>query len=347
MIASLPPTLFKLIVYFVAFAAIIVIAFVYLPEDAGAADAEEQAKLAEWGEDHVGKAFPMYVTGGECLFCHRYEVGSDWQTNRHNLAMQEATPDDSAMKALRAAVEPESIADEVQYLVGHTRMKRYLKPNDRYGQMSILDTKWVPPTGADISSGKIERAKNPHWNEELFANQCAGCHATAVETDIRGFQTISLDCFVCHGDVPKAHNEDTSLALFGSGNKAGPAAEMHICSQCHLRGGVSESTGLPYPNQFVPGDNLFKDFLVDLSAEHIAEMNPADRHVYQNVRDVLLGGQEEMTCVSCHEVHTGSTRKHRTLRRLQRDAYCAICHDNADDYTFLIAYEVHNATCDY
>ena len=344
--AYLSPS-FKQIVSIVAFAALIVVGFLNLPEQADAADADEQTKLAEWGEDHVGKPFPMYVTGGECLFCHRYEVGSDWQTNRHNLAMQEATPDEPAMRTLREAVDPAAIADEVQYLVGDTRMKRYLKPNGRYGQMSILDTKWIPPVAADDTRGRIEHARDPHWNEELFANQCAGCHATAVETEIRGFQQLSLDCFVCHGDVPKAHNEDTSLALFGTGSKAGAPVEMHICSQCHLRGGVSQSTGLPYPNQFVPGDNLFKDFLVDLSADTIAEMNPADRHVFQNVRDVLIGGQEEMTCVSCHEVHTGSTRKHRTLRRLQRDVYCAICHDNAEDYTSLIAYDVHNETCDY
>ena len=345
MLAKLAPTA-KVFVY-VALGVIVLVTLLVSIQRAGAADAEEQAKLAAWGEDHVGKQFPLYVTGGECLFCHRFEVGSDWQTNRHNLAMQEALPDDAAMQALRASGIPAEIADGVAFLVGHTRMKRYLKPNERYGQMSILNTKWIPPTSNDDSAGTFEHANNALWNNELFANQCAGCHATAVETEIRGFQQMSLDCFVCHGDVPKAHNEDTSLALFGAGSKAGAAVEMHICSQCHLRGGLSKSTGLPYPNQFVPGDNLFKDYTADLSTANIEQLNPADRHVYQNVRDVLLGGQEEMTCVTCHEIHTGSTRKHRALRRLGRTEYCAICHDDADDYTSLIAYEVHNETCDY
>ena len=40
-----------------------------------------------------------------------------------------------------------------------------------------------------------------------------------------------------------------------------------ICAQCHVRTGKSRSTGLPYPNNFVAGDNLFRDFQVDFSDE--------------------------------------------------------------------------------
>ena len=122
---------------------------------------------------------------------------------------------------------------------------------------------------------------------------------------------------------------------------------MSICAQCHLRGGKSTSSKLPYPNQFVPGDNLFKDFQVDLSPEHIASLNPSDRHVYQNVRDVVLLGANEMTCITCHDVHKMSTRKHLVLKRLQRSNYCAICHDDLEDYESLFSDEVHNETCQY
>ena len=36
-----------------------------------AADGERQVDPAAWGSDHVGQAMPAYVTGDECLFCHR------------------------------------------------------------------------------------------------------------------------------------------------------------------------------------------------------------------------------------------------------------------------------------
>ena len=31
---------------------------------------------AAWGSDHVGRPLPEYVTGEECLFCHRKDVGA-------------------------------------------------------------------------------------------------------------------------------------------------------------------------------------------------------------------------------------------------------------------------------
>ena len=38
-----------------------------------------------------------------------------------------------------------------------------------------------------------------------------------------------------------------------------------ICAQCHVRFGKSRSTGLPYANNFIAGDNLFQDFAADFA----------------------------------------------------------------------------------
>ena len=35
------------------------------------------------GQDHVGHPLPEYVTGDECLFCHRVQVADTWQQNPH------------------------------------------------------------------------------------------------------------------------------------------------------------------------------------------------------------------------------------------------------------------------
>ena len=46
--------------------------------------------------------------------------------------------------------------------------------------------------------------------------------------------------------------------------KDSPAAvTSHLRQSCHVRFGKSKSSGLPYPTNFVAGDNLFKDFQVD------------------------------------------------------------------------------------
>ena len=53
-----------------------------------------QRDPAAWGDDHVGKPLPEYITGDECLFCHR-KIGSTWPTNRHQLTIRPVTPDDA------------------------------------------------------------------------------------------------------------------------------------------------------------------------------------------------------------------------------------------------------------
>jgi mono/diheme cytochrome c family protein len=300
---------------------------------------------AAWGGDHVGKPMPNYVTGGECLFCHRFEVGTKWQPNRHNqsMALPEQAPE--VFEALREEPALRDVINEVTFIVGYKNKNFLLKPNGRYGQAAMLNAAWVPPK--DGRPGHLTPVDKLEWDMDVFADNCAGCHATAVETEYKGFSSPSLECFVCHGDVPAEHNADTSLVFFSKKSKAGAQVETSACASCHLRGGRSRSSALPYPNQFVPGDNLFRDFEVDFSDEYINALNPADRHVYLNVRDVVLYGNEEMTCVTCHDIHNISSRKHRVLRRLERGDYCAVCHDNLDDYTSLVRYEVHSDVCRY
>ena len=244
-----------------------------------------------WGGDHIGKRLPEYMTGGECLFCHRDDIGSTWQPNRHNAAMLGVIGEMPAVAALKASPTLAALAGEVTHLVGKDTLQRYLKPNGRYGQMSLLSTSWTPP--GDRGDGRFNDADNPVWDENVFAESCAGCHATAVDMEYRGYSSISLDCFTCHGSVPEIHNLDTSLVYFAKKSEAGVQVEMSACAQCHLRGGKSESLGMPYPNQFVVGDNLFRDFQVDFSDEFIASLNPGERHMYASAKDVALYGNEE------------------------------------------------------
>ncbi len=310
-----------------------------------AQDGSAPADPAAWGSDHVGRRIPMYMTGDECLFCHRTDVGVAWQDERHNASMRPVESVSPLVRRLLVSEELRALSGEATFVLGGARQRRLLKPNGKYGQFAMHAVQWTPPEDAE-GDGTL-RGADGDWDAEVFANRCAGCHATAVETEWNGFSAVSLDCFVCHGDTPPGHQNDPKLALFAKKRVPEPLVEMSTCGQCHLRGGKSTSSGLPYPNQFVPGDNLFRDFEVDLSAEYMASMNPGDRHVYQNVREVLVEGRLEMTCTTCHSVHGRSTRKHRVLKRLERGAYCAICHDDLTDYAQLLRYEMHSDVCEY
>lgn len=301
-----------------------------------------QRDPANWGSDHVGKPIPEYSTGDECLFCHRVEVGSSWLTNRHNRTMRDADSAPEALAALQRSPAHKSLADEVKFVIGHNNRLRFLKPSEAHGKLELLSTEWQPPQSGN--QGKLLHPENPHWDKTKYADNCAGCHTTAVETKNRSFSALSLDCFTCHGDVEAKHTKDSKLVLLAVKRKDEPRVITSICAQCHVRSGKSLSTGLPYPNQFVAGDNLFRDFQVDFAADAVAKLNPADRHVMENIRDVVLLGKEEVTCLSCHDVHKSSTKKHH---RLETRDDCATCHNPTGSKKVVKPFTVHSELCGY
>ncbi len=98
---------------------------------------------AAWGTDHVGKPLPVYVTGDECLFCHR-KIGPAWGDNHHQLTIRPATPDERAIKLLRKLDRRDEIAADTRYLLGSKRMTRFLKRSKEYGKLEILSTSLSP-----------------------------------------------------------------------------------------------------------------------------------------------------------------------------------------------------------
>jgi len=221
-------------------------------------------------------------------------------------------------------------------VLGGKRSLRYLKPAAAYGQFDMLS---VARAG-----DKLVNTDRPHWDAKAFGDGCAGCHCTAVDVKTRSFAAASLDCYACHGDVPPQHANDTKLAHLSKARKDSAAVVTSVCAQCHARTGQARSSGLPYPNNFVAGDNLFRDFRVDLSPEAIKAQNPADAHVLANVRDVVVLGKEDVTCLSCHTVHRPSGKKYHTLATSDS---CLHCHNETGSKKVVKTYEVHSRTCGY
>ena len=295
-----------------------------------------------WGSDHVGQPVPEFASGDECLFCHRNDVGPSWGDNHHNRTLRPVDPDGPALAAMRREPNLQETATAITLVLGERRRQRFLKPAAGYGQLEILSTQWTPPENG--KHGRLLHSDQPKWDDKKFGADCAGCHATAVDPKTRSFSAVSLDCYVCHGDVPAKHAKDTA-EVYLSKKRSDPARVVtSICAQCHLRGGKSKSTGLPYPNNFVAGDNLFRDYQIDWSDKAVAAINPADRHVYENVRDVALLGKTDVTCLSCHQVHKQSTKIHH---RVAESASCRTCHKAMGPKKERDPYEVHSATCGY
>ncbi|HRI88220.1 MAG TPA: multiheme c-type cytochrome [Candidatus Hydrogenedentes bacterium] len=290
----------------------------------------QQHDPADWGGDHVGKPVPIYEDGNACLFCHRTTIGPSWQTNRHATTIRGI---DDEVRARQLADSPR----DADYAIGREAILRFLKRAKSYGTVELLNPRW------DVRKQVWHDPKgNAHATS--FAERCAGCHTSGVDSIAKTFQMVSLDCHTCHGIAVPEHTEDGSLMLLAKKERTLPRVEISICGACHLRGGTSKSTGLPFPNNFVPGDNLFKDFAVDLSEKRIQSENPGEAHILQNTRDVTLAGKTEVTCTTCHDIHAQSTAKHV---KLPEQPLCFTCHTQGEPMKTIRPYNRHSATCEY
>jgi hypothetical protein len=232
------------------------------------------------------------------------------------------------------------VAKQVEYFLGSRHRVRFLK-KEGYGKFTMLNAQ-AALGGKDQPVKLIDHEKLT-WDKDKFANRCAGCHTTAVDPETKAFSEFGLDCYTCHSSVDLNHTKDTSLVLLSKKRRNDAKVITSLCAQCHLRESKSRSTGLPYPNNFVAGDNLFQDLEVDWAKADDQKLNAGDRHVWRNVRDVALYGNESITCLSCHAVHGNSSFKHR---RVLRAPICAECHQG-EGFKNVQKYEVHSSLCEY
>ena len=293
-----------------------------------------------WGGNHVGKPVPDFVHGDECLFCHRNDIGPGWQKNAHGLTVRQREDAPELGEVLKQPALAR-VAPEVEYFLGSRHRVRLLK-KDGYGKFALLNTQ-----AALGPNGRVEKLidqEKPEWDKQRFANRCAGCHTTGVDTSTKAFSEFGLDCYTCHGVVDLDHTHDTSLVFLSKKRRSDARAITSTCAQCHLRIAKSRSTGLPYPNNFVAGDNLFQDYEVDFAKADDESLNAGDRHILKNVRDVALNGSDFPTCISCHDVHKQSSLKHH---RAPRTALCADCHNAEGPIKGSKPYIVRSALCEY
>jgi predicted CXXCH cytochrome family protein len=303
-------------------------------------DPSRRLDPAAWGSDHVGQPVPEYATGDECLFCHR-KVGSSWGANRHNRTVRPLDDNSPALAALKQS-EAKRFAEEIKFILGDRQRQRFLKPVNAYGKLDLLSVEWIPPRAG--KPGKLVSVERPHWDATRFGDSCAGCHTTAVDPKEKAFSALSLDCFVCHGNVPAEHANKPELAHLSPKRKDNARVVTSICAQCHVRTGRSKSTGRPYPCNFVAGDNLFRDFSIDFSEDGFKGLSTADRHVLENVRDVVVLGKEAVTCLSCHNVHGGSSKKHHVAARSDS---CWTCHRDGRLKGERKPFSTQSKTCGY
>ena len=284
-------------------------------------------------------SIPEYMGGDECLFCHREKVGVSWQGNSHRSTIREAAAGDPALLALAAGGNEKP--GGVDFLLGGKHRTRFLRKKE-YGRLELLSTAWLAGEGG--SRGRLVEDGGARWDAGKFSRDCAGCHSTGFDSSSLRFMDISIDCYACHGDVDRSHANDPELVFLAAGRSDSKRLLNSACAQCHARGGRSRATKLPFANNFIAGGDLFDDFLVDTSPGALEGASRTDRHILESIRDAAARTPGALGCLDCHQVHPGSTRKHR---RLSRSAYCVSCHGEGKPKQVQWSRDVHNKTCCY
>lgn len=303
---------------------------------------------AAWGGNHAGKSVPEFVHGDECLFCHRNTIGATWQNNAHGVTIRQREDAPELQALLKQQPKLTDFAEQIEYFLGSRHRVRLMK-KEGYGKFTMLNTQVV--LNAEHKLERWEAADKPAWDKDKFASNCAGCHATGIDPQTKAFAAFGLDCFTCHGDVDLEHTNDTSRILLSKKRRNDAKVITSLCAQCHLRESKSRSSGLPYPNNFIAGDNLFQDLVVNWAKADDAKLNPGDRHIWRNVRDVAVNGDESITCLNCHQIHASPTAPAGTTstirhRRILRAPICSECHA-ADSFKNAKPYVVHSSLCEY
>src|SRR5262249_53226959 len=111
--------------------------------------------------DHVGKSLPDYMTGDQCLFCHRNVVGPTWEREPHAWTIRD--------RAVPPAVA--QLPKDATHIMGSAQHYRALKLSG-YGKFDLL-----------ADDGKT-------WQPDVFAKQCAGCHTTGVDPSTHAFSAF-------------------------------------------------------------------------------------------------------------------------------------------------------------
>jgi tetratricopeptide (TPR) repeat protein len=168
-----------------------------------------------------------------------------------------------------------------------------------------------------------------HWTGRgmTWNSMCAACHNTRLyknydEASDSYHTTMaepSVSCEACHGPMKahvdwerKYHNQNLTNPTL---SKLTPAQLVDMCASCHSR--RVELTG-----DFKPGDVFFDDY--DLKIVDHEDLFYADGQVHQEDYEfsAFLGSkmhQAGVTCMDCHNPHTGKTI-------LQGNNLCLRCH---------------------
>lgn len=296
-----------------------------------------------------------WMRSNECRECHK-EIFEAWSTSHHALAHRpvDAGSDAGAFQPSRrfhkegidyhVAWEDdrpafhetrENFPDDrytADFVMGHTPLRQYIVPADdgRHQAAEIAfdpaRNEWFDVFGAEQrrpGEWGHWRGRGMNWN-----SMCAHCHMTGFQKNYRAetdtYATAWLEhgvgCVQCHGGITPEHR----IPTYQTPRTAG--APLHLdrqrmqetCAPCHARNELLAGDLEPGARY---GDRHRLTLPVDSAVFYPDGQVRDEDYNYTSLLLSRMGGKAGVTCLDCHDGHTGKTRLPAA-----NNAICMQCH---------------------
>ncbi len=300
---------------------------------------------------------PAIPPSTDCRACHE-DIYNNWSHSHHALANRpvDAEKDADAFGSVQEfsahgidyrlewkdakphVTEKREGADATEtyladHVLGHTPLRQYVVPIGK-GRFQAAELVWDPAKKEWFNVFGDERRQPGEWGHWTgrgmnWNSMCAHCHMTGYD---KNYDLISdsysttwtehgIGCASCHA-MPADHGKNPAAAVALDLTPEALAARRHqameTCAPCHARNELLTGNiraGLSYHDHYrltLPTDPAV--FYPD--GQVLDENFNYTSHLISR-----MGGKAGVTCLDCHEPHSG-----KTLLPVTNNALCLQCH---------------------
>ncbi|MEX2044578.1 MAG: multiheme c-type cytochrome, partial [Opitutus sp.] len=285
---------------------------------------------------------PRFTPSADCRSCHE-EIHKAWSTSHHALAHRpiDVSKDAEAFSPARdftlhglnynvGLEDGQAVLREGRpgqppqkfvpaFVLAYTPLRQYVVPTGR-GHYQLTELAWDPAKNEWFNVYGDERRQPGEWGHWLgrgmtWNSMCAHCHMTGFEkkydlikdTYASTWTEHGVGCTQCHGGLPANHTDPkrppNPLTAFIA--PAERQRSQETCAPCHARNELLTGT-------VVPGVLYHDHYRLTLPTEASTFYPDGQmRDEVFNTTSILtsrMGGKSGVTCMDCHDPHSGKTR---------------------------------------
>jgi len=299
------------------------------------------------------KTSPALSRSADCRSCHE-EIFAAWAASDHAHALRavDATRDADAFTPARefvlhairyAAAWREGSADFTEtrpgaatehytatLVLGHKPLRQYLVMTGA-GRYQATELAFDPARKEWFNVFGDEQRQPGEWGHWRgrgmnWNSMCAHCHTTdfrknydaATDAYASTWREPGIGCAQCHGELAPDHAPHATRAKSDPPSPAARQRAQETCAPCHARNELLTGDvrpGLPYSDHYrltLPTDAAI--FYPD------GQMRDEDFN-WTSFLTSRMGGKARVTCLDCHDPHSGKTKL-----PADNNALCLQCH---------------------